>query len=271
MEKLKHLDLFSGIGGFSLGLERTGGFETVGFCEIDTFCQQILKKHWPHVPIYNDVGNFEHHGAVDIITGGYPCQPFSHAGHRKGGDDDRHLWPEMLNCVQKYRPTWVIGENVIGHVTLGLDCVLSNLADAGYTTETFIIPACAVGAPHRRDRIWIIAHTNRNCQPNGPLDGGARQGELGQDLANTAGQQSAPRNNTPKQGTIGDSQQSKFGGGSGGPLRPSNWDSEPAVGRVVDGVPNRMDRLKSLGNSVVPQIPEILGNFILKTITGATK
>jgi len=158
MTKLKVLDLFSGIGGFSLGLERTGGFETVAFCEIDPFCQKVLKKHWPDVPIYNDVRTLDYDGAVDVITGGYPCQPFSTAGRRKGEDDDRHLWPTMFNLIQKHRPAWVIGENVNGHISMGLDNVLSDLGSSGYGARAFVIPAVAVDAKHRRDRVWIVAN-----------------------------------------------------------------------------------------------------------------
>ena len=159
IRKLRHLDLFSGIGGFSLGLERTGGFETVAFCEIEPFCQKVLKKHWPDVPIYDDVRTLDADGLgnVDIITGGYPCQPFSLAGKRDGEEDDRHLWPEMFRIIQAFRPAWVIGENVAGHISMGLDQVLFDLESADYACQAFVIPACAVDAPHRRDRVWIIA------------------------------------------------------------------------------------------------------------------
>jgi DNA (cytosine-5)-methyltransferase 1 len=170
---LKVLDLFSVIGGFSLGLERTGGFETVAFCEIDPFCQKVLKKHWPDVPIYNDVRTLNYDGPVDVITGGYPCQPFSLAGKRQGESDDRHLWPAMFSLVKKHRPSWVIGENVAGHIGMGLDDVLSDLEGEAYAVRTFVIPACAVDAPHRRDRVWIVAHTdgiggNRWATQQGP-------------------------------------------------------------------------------------------------------
>ena len=173
---MNHLDLFSGIGGFSLGLEATGGFKTVGFCEIEPYCQQVLKRHWPDVPIYNDVRGLKHDGAVDIVTGGYPCQPFSTAGKRKGQSDPRHLWPAMFGIIEAKRPRWVIGENVAGHISMGLDEVLADLERAAYSAIPFIIPACAVGAPHRRDRIWVVAwDTNSNratteCQIQGRQD-----------------------------------------------------------------------------------------------------
>lgn len=154
---LNHVDLFSGIGGFSLGLEATGGFRTTAFCEIDPFCQRILRKHWPDVPLHTDVRDFEHDGTIHILTGGYPCQPFSTAGKRKGDTDPRHLWPAMFGIIERHQPRWIIGENVIGHISMGLDEVLADLERAAYRAIPFVIPACAVGAPHIRERIWIVA------------------------------------------------------------------------------------------------------------------
>ena len=166
---LRHLDLFSGIGGFSLGLEATGGFETVAFCDIEEFPRKVLQKHWPHVKQYTDIKelNYEQLKAdglfpIDIITGGYPCQPFSVAGRKKGEKDPRHLWPEYFRLVKELRPTWVIGENVGGHIKLGLDTVLENLESEGYAVRTFSIPASAIGANHKRERVWIVAHSERN-------------------------------------------------------------------------------------------------------------
>ena len=158
-QKLRVLDLFSGIGGFSLGLERAGGFETVAFCEIEEFPQRVLRKNFPGIPIFEDVRKLKGSdiGTVDVICGGYPCQPFSTAGKRRGAEDDRHLWPEFSRLVAELRPAWVIGENVAGHISMGLDDVLSDLEGQGYACRTFVIPACAVGAPHRRDRCWTIA------------------------------------------------------------------------------------------------------------------
>jgi DNA (cytosine-5)-methyltransferase 1 len=133
---LKVLDLFSGIGGFSLGLERTGGFETVAFCEIEDYPRRVLAKHWPNVPIYEDVKELTYErletdglGGIDIIVGGYPCQPFSTAGKRRGAEDDRHLWPEVKRLMATVRPTWGVFENVAGHISMGLDEVLSDLAE----------------------------------------------------------------------------------------------------------------------------------------------
>jgi DNA-cytosine methyltransferase len=165
-KKYKHLDLFSGIGGFSLGLEATGAFETVAFCDYDPYCQKVLRKHWPWVTIYDDVKELNNerlsangHTEVDIITGGYPCQPFSIAGRKKGEQDPRHVWPEMFRLVKELRPTWVIGENVSGHIKLGLDTVLENLESEGYSARAFSISASSIGANHQRERVWILAHS----------------------------------------------------------------------------------------------------------------
>ena len=168
---LRHLDLFSGIGGFSLGLESAGLVETVAFCDFDKYCKKILNKNWPQVPVYDNVkelnydrlksdGIISGEKGIDIITGGYPCQPFSVAGKQKGEDDPRHVWPEMFRLIQELRPSWVIGENVAGHIKLGLDTVLENLESEGYSSRTFSISASSVGAVHQRERIWIIAHSN---------------------------------------------------------------------------------------------------------------
>lgn len=191
---LKMLDLFSGIGGFSLAASWTNQIKTVAFCEIDPFCQKVLKKHWPDVPIFDDITRLrgDDIGTADIITGGFPCQPFSCAGQRKGKADDRYLWPEMLRVITELRPTWIIGENVAGINSLfqydsfsemegkeyltpedakadfkgisertgtnSLWVVLDDLEKIGYSVQTCIIPACAVNAPHRRDRVWIVAN-----------------------------------------------------------------------------------------------------------------
>ena len=164
---LSHLDLFSGIGGFSLGLESAGVAKTVAFCDYEKFCQKVLKKHWPHVPIYGDVKELTHErlrpdgiDTVVIITGGYPCQPFSVAGSQKGEQDPRHVWPEMFRLIKELRPAFVIGENVSGHIKLGLDTVLKNLESEGYSARTFSISAASVGANHKRERVWTLAYSN---------------------------------------------------------------------------------------------------------------
>ena len=171
--KYQHLDLFSGIGGFSLGLEATGGFETVAFSEIEDFPRKVLTKHWPNVPIYGDIKelNYDRLKAdgiisdkrnIDIITGGYPCTPFSISGLKKGEEDPRYLWPEMFRLVKELRPTWVTGENVAHHIKLGLDTVLQDLESEGYSTRAFSISAASVGAKHQRNRVWIVAHSEHN-------------------------------------------------------------------------------------------------------------
>jgi len=159
---MKVLDLFSGIGGFSLGLERAG-METVAFCENDAFCQKVLEKHWPDVPIHNNIEELDgrkYRGTIQLVCGGFPCQPFSVAGDQRGSEDDRALWPEMLRVIREVEPAWVIGENVSGIIHMELDNVLSDLEGAGYSCQAFVVPACAVDAQHRRDRVWVIAQKN---------------------------------------------------------------------------------------------------------------
>jgi DNA-cytosine methyltransferase len=191
---LRHLDLFSGIGGFSLGLEATGGFETVAFCDIEEFPRKVLQKHWPHVKQYTDIKELNYEKLksdgllpIDIITGGYPCQPFSVAGRKKGEKDPRHLWPEYFRLVKELRPTWVIGENVGGHIKLGLDTVLENLESEGYAVRTFSIPASAIGANHKRERVWIVAYSERN---------GLASSEERRSIEETISRKSKGKNNT---------------------------------------------------------------------------
>ena len=163
---LTHLSLFSGIGGLDLAAEMAG-IKTVGQCEWADYPTQILEKHWPDVPRWRDIRTltaesfYERTGlrTVDIVSGGFPCQPFSLTGKRKGKDDDRYLWPEMLRVIREIRPSWVIGENVPGIVNLALDTVLSDLEDEGYSAQAFIIPACGVDAPHKRERVCVLAYS----------------------------------------------------------------------------------------------------------------
>jgi len=165
--KLKVLDLFSGIGGFSLGLESTGFFETIGFVEKDNFCQKVLKKHWSNINIEGDIRNVKgERYAADVVTGGFPCQPFSVAGKRKSTADDRYLWDEMLRIIRETKPRWVIGENVEGIVNINegmvLRQVLNDLENEGFKSQCIIIPASGIGAWHQRKRIWILGYSEYN-------------------------------------------------------------------------------------------------------------
>ena len=282
---LKHLDLFSGIGGFSLGLESAGLVETVAFCDFDKYCQQLLKKNFPGVPIYEDVKELNYDklkadgiDTIDIITGGYPCQPFSVAGRKKGEEDPRHVWPEMFRLVQELRPTWVIGENVGGHIKLGLDTVLENLESKGYSTRTFSISASSIGANHKRERVWIIANLadsqrkrleglNEKSSPLSRKDQGSQswdESSRNNDVANSEGSNRNEHEIDREHGKA--SSQEIFGNGSSVSGVSTWWSVEPDVGRVAHGVPNRVDRLKCLGNSVVPQIPYVIGLSIKKIL-----
>ena len=282
---MKVLDLFSGIGGFSLGLERAG-METIAFCEIEPFCRKVLNKHWPDVPVFDDIRNLSANDLPekpDVICGGYPCQPFSVAGKQRGTEDDRHLWPEMFRIIKECRPTWLIAENVAGHVKLGLDQVLFDLESAGYRTQPFVIPACGLNAPHRRERVWVVGYAEHDGSFAAPFAGSSDQ------TGNHDTQGALPSLELEEAGgradheALADPQSQRVQGrGTGGQQKPrshartklslrsgegsweTQWQTEPGVDRVVDGVPNRVDRIKSLGNAVVPQIPELIGRAIVE-------
>jgi DNA (cytosine-5)-methyltransferase 1 len=268
----KVLDLFSGIGGFSLGLERTGGFETVAFCEIEPFPRKVLAKHWPKVPIYDDVRTLtaERLAAdgigVHVICGGFPCQDISLAGKGDGIEGERSgLWSEYARLIGELRPAYVIVENVAALLGRGLDRVLADLATLRYDAEWHCIPASAVGAPHRRDRLWIVAYPNHR----------------GWNLSSHYEQKTIKQYAAFRTGLVADADNPRLEGwaqaGNSGSIGArieqlierradgsrSAWEPEPAVGRVAHGVPNRVDRLKGLGNAVVPQIPELIGHAIL--------
>ena len=282
MTKLRVLDLFSGLGGFSLGLERTGGFETVAFCEIEKFPRRVLAKHWPGVPCYDDVRTLT--GArlaadgieVDVITGGFPCQDLSVAGKQRGmGEGTRSgLWSEIIRLVGELRPRYVIVENVAALLAGPSERrggwfgrVLGDLAECGYDAEWENIPASAVGAPHRRERVWLVAY------PEGKQDWWVFQPGLAPDAfagrsggasnvahAHEIHAQGQQRGGTDAQGWAGQIT------GSPGPRLAGIgrfWGVEPDVGRVAHGVPGRAHRLAALGNAVVPAIPELIGRAIL--------
>jgi len=214
-----HIDLFSGIGGFALAAQ-WAGYTTEVFCENDKFCQEVLKKHWPEVRIIPDIRGFD--GAqfrgADLLTGGFPCQPFSCAGKRRGQADDRYLWPQMLRVIAEARPRWVLAENVAGIIKMALDQVLADLESEGYSTGTAIIPACGTEATHQRQRTWIIANSKSH-------DG----------------------NNTCLQNNRDSTQGME-------PRRFLRDESMPQLYRVDDGVSSELDRLRALGNAIVPQV-----------------
>ena len=239
----RHVDLCSGIGGFALGFEWAELSSPVLFCDIEPWSRKILAKHWPDVPIAEDVKELANdpNGLIpdcDILTAGYPCQPFSVAGQRKGQEDDRHIWPYIRKIVAQKRPAWCVFENVYGHISLGLDEVLSDLEVEGYAARTFIVPACATDAPHRRDRLWIIAKNVADTNSAGL--------QMGQEARNTKGQRKG-RDKQPQRCAD---------------LPRAAWPPEPPVGRVANGIPRRVDRLRGLGNAIVPQIAMRIGQTI---------
>ena len=344
---MKHVDLCSGIGGFALGFEWAGLSTPVLFCDIEKWCRDILQQHWSNVPVKSDVKELANDPErlvpdCDIITAGYPCQPFSQAGKRQGEEDPRHIWPYIRKIVASKRPSWVVFENVYGHISLGLDAVLTDLAAEGYTTRTFVVPAVAIGAPHRRNRVWIVGYTEHNgpsatevagsteevgdrgtqgaqtsfesAGAGRPRDGsgveestrtpdvgyttddgcdggseatgraGAQseqdesrlevRGELsgpGSDVADADDQRPqgwvSGRQNTERQGVNG------HAGCSSAIHRQPNqewWTTEPNVGRVAHGVSGRVDRIKGLGNAIVPQIAQQIAESI-KVVENAKK
>lgn len=273
---MRVLDLFSGIGGFSIGLERAG-MTTVAFCEIDKKARLVLKKHWPDVPIFEDVSTLtkdlldERGIAVDVICGGFPCQDISLAGKGAGIEGERSgLWSEYARLIGELRPRYVIVENVSALLSRGLDRVLGDLASLGYDAEWHCIPASAVGAPHRRDRIWIVAYPSIVQQYGCNIDAETSSSQIpelrnsdGSDIvAYTSGKRSQGQREPvqPISQTQIINRQAIISLSSG--FREF-WRVEPRVGQVANGVPYRMDRLKQLGNAVVPQIPELIGRAIM--------
>ncbi len=229
--------LFSGIGGLDLGLERAG-MRCLWQSEIDHYASRVLNKHWPNTPNLGDIRdiNWTTVPRTDVICGGYPCQPFSVAGQRNGVNDPRHLWPYFADAIRILRPRYALLENVAGHLTLGFGSVASDLASLGYDIQWDCIPASSVGAPHRRDRLFILAHTTRsdgNRPPQQPR------------MASTRWATPKPREPYSDR-------------------KPADhWSTrQPDIPRVADGVPDRLDRLRCLGNAVVPQVAEHIGHII---------
>ena len=262
------LDLFSGIGGFSLGLERAG-MRTVAFCEIEPFCRRVLAKHWPHVPCYDDVRTLTAdrlHAdgiTVDVICGGFPCQDISVAGRGAGLAGERSgLWFEYARLIGELRPRYVIVENVAALLSRGLAEVLGTLASLGFDAEWHCIPASYVGAPHRRDRVWIVAYRDcaRSPQPAWcKQDSGLGPVVGGEVLAYADARHELGRGSALQMGWRGFAQEIALHG----ERARTQWLAEPDVGRVAHGVSSRVDRLGGLGNAVVPQIPEAIGRAIL--------
>ena len=314
---MNHLDLFSGIGGFALALEKVG-FKTVGFCEVDPYCRLLLQKHWKGVTIHHDIKKLEAKDIkepIDILTGGFPCQPYSVAGKQKGTDDNRYLWPDMFRVIKEIKPTFVVAENVRGIVNIQdgmvFETVCSDLESEGFEIQPFIIPAAGVGAPHKRERVWIVGYSKHNGsltskirRGNQKVDARAqerqnqaiesqrtsrsnnneimensrrtlRQGaKFDKENANESKQENANKfersSSTPEhhvantKGVHVQGQQDRSGQEQS--RRESWWEFEPNVGRVANGVPGRVHRLKGLGNSIVPQIAEEIGKAIWKTL-----
>jgi DNA (cytosine-5)-methyltransferase 1 len=252
--------LFSGIGGLDLGLERAG-MECAWQVEIDEWCRAVLARHWPDVPRWDDAKTFppdpigyglerQQQGwaearpalGVDLICGGFPCQPVSLAGKRRGQDDERWLWPEFARIVRLLRPRYVLVENVPGLLARGMGDVLGDLAASGYDCEWDCIPAAAVGAPHLRYRVFIVAHR--------------RSERRQQDTASSQGDESS-NGRWPEGDYIFGGQGPRYG-------TSAQWTTEPNVGRVAHGVPSRVDRLRGLGNAVVPQVAEWIGRRLME-------
>jgi len=314
--------LFSGIGGLDLGLERAG-MNVIWQSEIDPYACRVLNKHWPEVPNYGDIKTINWGNVVrpDVICGGYPCQPFSQAGKRRGEDDPRHLWPWVRDAISKLRPRFAILENVRGHLSMGGLTVIGELASIGYDAEWRIISAASVGANHRRDRIIIVAYPNSSNAPNGRQcthlqsqnrswgnDRSGSQSDIGQvslgssrcdtdDVAHTydtrsgtspsrtnanRSQKVQKRDNEPQSWLSRCSAEMAYASGErcmdrrltvyptdgrfptfAEPAERGWWQTEPNVGRVANGIPHRVDRLKGLGNAVVPQVAEVIGRLVI--------
>ena len=237
---LRTLSLFAGIGGFDLGLERTGGFRTVAFCEVADFPRAILAKHWPEVPCYDDVrtldaGRLQADGIeVDIICGGFPCQDVSVAGQREGiGGARSGLWGHFARLIGEIRPRIALVENVPGLLDRGIGTVLGDLAALGYDAEWHVVSAAQLGAPHGRERLWVVAY------PEGQRAGQLRWGKRAQEGAAAWG---------------------------------VHWpECQPPSERVVDGVPHGVDRLTALGNGIVPAVAEFVGRAVLDALDGQAR
>lgn len=231
-----HLDLFSGIGGFALAAKMVGGIKTIAFCEIDPWARRVLNKNFPGTPIHDDVRTLKpnDYGRIDLITGGFPCQPYSTAGSQGGAGDDRALWPEMLRVIAEAKPRWVLGENVVGIQNLDLERVLSDLEGIGYSCQAFDIPACGVSAKHARHRIWIMGYRN---------------------VCGICGTDQQPGGSAGEKGNGGEEKEGSLWEHIAAPTwgREGSSDQSPLVGRI-HGVSSRLDRYRGVANAIVPQV-----------------
>lgn len=276
---LRHIGLFEGIGGFSLAA-RWMGWETIAWCEWNEFGQRVLKYHFPKAEGHGDITATDfrpYRGKCDILTGGFPCQPYSSAGKRLGKEDDRHLWPEMLRAVREVRPKWVVGENVLGIVNwndgLVFDEVQADLEAEGYEVQPYVLPACAVNAPHRRDRTWFVAYSDgsrinrtekyENCCEN---CGDRKQSNHLNDNGQIWGT-SSNANGSIKQGECIRQQRARAVDGCNSNYPQSQWETFPTKPPVCggnDGIPRKLDAItfpkwrnesiKAYGNAIVPQV-----------------
>ena len=269
--KLKVLDLFSGIGGFSLGLESLGQFETIAFCEKDKFCQKVLQKHWSNIPIIDDVRRINGKEIkADVVVGGFPCQSISIAGKQKGKDDDRFLFPEMLRVIKEVKPRWIIGENVQNLINISNGTILREIIEGleaeNFEVQCFSISASSQGAWHKRERIWIVANSNDRLSI-----GKDKKIQTRRNTINNGSSSNVP--NTDKFGTQVQTQRQHssiemFGGSS----KKNWWQTQSELCGVPNGVSYELDkdranRVKALGNSIVPQIAREIGKAIIAAET----
>ena len=300
--KLKLLDLFSGIGGFSLGLESTGYFETIAFVEKDKFCQQVLKKNFKDIPIESEVRDVKgERYAADIITGGFPCQPFSVAGKRRGTDDDRYLWDETIRIIRECKARWFIGENVEGIINIQDGMVLRQVQDdlekEGFQVQCLVIPASSIGAWHQRKRVWILAYSKHNgshrSKGNETIESSNQSKEWlfirdDQDVSNTntgfsvrENEEVQARGNTINDGSkdVPNTNEQRTQVQikrkhtsikmSGSSSQKTWWQTQSSLCRVPNGLSYELDKdrtniIKSLGNSIEPLIARELGLAIMK-------
>jgi len=288
-ESLKHIGLFEGIGGFSLAA-RWMGWETIAWCEWNEFGQKVLKHHFPKAIPHGDITKTDftiYRGSCDILTGGFPCQPYSQAGKRKGKEDDRHLWPEMLRAIREIQPTWVVGENVFGLVNWSRGLVFhevqADLEAAGYEVFPYVLPACAVNAPHRRDRVWFVAYRDKRSErsprksgsiksdrDNGEHEINTDKGGGGEYALNDIEQVCNVTNTQSRRlqkrdaEQLGERKQDKDDKQFSSIREWENFPTQPPVRSGDDGFSSKLDGLtfskhrtesiKAYGNAIVPQV-----------------